>query len=114
MSAADALHDFAAASAADLGILLAGAARTINEEVFRRLAAEGETVVRPAHVPVFAGLRAEGSHISDLANAAGFSRQAMSALVREMESAGYVRTQPDPADRRAVLVLLTDLSLIHI
>ena len=108
MSAADALHEFAAASADDLGILLAVAARSINEEVFHRLAAEGETVVRPAHVPVFAGLHAEGSHITDLAASAGFSRQAMSALVRDMESAGYVRTEPDPADRRAVLVLLTD------
>lgn len=108
MSAADALHEFAAASADDLGILLAGAARTINEEVFQRLAAQGETAVRPAHVPVFAGLHADGSHISDLASAAGFSRQAMSALVRDMESAGYVRTDPDPRDRRAVLVQLTD------
>ena len=108
MSAADALSEFSSASADDLGLLLAGAARALNEEVFRRLANLGETVVRPAHVPVFAGLKPEGSHITALAAQAGFSRQAMSALVRDMDAAGYVRTEPDPADRRAILVLLTD------
>ena len=36
------------------------------------------------------------------------SRQALSALVKEVEGLGYVRTSPDPGDRRAVRVVLTD------
>jgi DNA-binding MarR family transcriptional regulator len=108
MSAEDALHELASARADDLGLLLASAAQAVNHEVFQRLVEVGETVVRPAHLPVFAGLDPEGSHISTLAARAGFSRQAMSSLVRDMETAGYVRTVPDAKDRRAVLVQLTD------
>src|SRR5687767_12312892 len=73
-----------------------------------RLAAAGHPLIRPSHVAVFAGLEPGGSQITALAQHAGVSRQALSSLVREVESLGYVRTSPDPTDRRAVRVQLTD------
>jgi DNA-binding MarR family transcriptional regulator len=42
-----------------------------------------------------------------LAQRAGMSRQSMSNLVRELETAGYVDVQPDPEDGRAARVRLT-------
>jgi DNA-binding MarR family transcriptional regulator len=107
MSAGDALTRFAAASENDLLHWATSAASAMGAGLFEALAARG-FAVRPAHVPVFAGLDPAGTNISTLASRAGISRQAMSALVRDVEAAGYVRTAPDPADRRALVVELTD------
>jgi DNA-binding MarR family transcriptional regulator len=109
MSAGDALREFAEAGAQDLWYHVSTAARAANDDVFARLAARGWTDIRPAHMPVFAGLDPEGTHISTLASRAGQTRQGMSALVKDVELLGLVRTSPDPNDRRAVLVELTDL-----
>ena len=108
MSPDEILREFARASGTDVGRLLAGASRAVNADLMSRLAAAGHPLIRPSHVAVFAGLQPGGSQISALAHAAGVSRQALSALVREVETLGYIRTSPDPDDRRAVLVELTD------
>ena len=108
MSPDEVLREFARATDTDVGRLLAGASRAVNAELMSRLAAAGHPLIRPSHIAVFAGLQPGGSQISALAHAAGVSRQALSALVREVEALGYVRTSPDPDDRRAVLVDLTD------
>ncbi len=108
MSAGDALMRFAAAGENDLLRLVSTASTAIGTSLFTALALEGYSV-RPAHVPVFAGLDPTGTNISTLATRAGISRQAMSGLVRDVESAGYVRTTPDPSDKRALVVELTEL-----
>lgn len=46
---------------------------------------------------------------SDLARGAGMSPQSMAELLDELELLGYVRRDPDPTDRRAKLVSMTDL-----
>jgi DNA-binding MarR family transcriptional regulator len=107
MRPGDALLAFSEAATDDLGRLLAAASTGLNGELFHRLTAMGHTV-RPATMPVFAGLDPEGTHISALASRAGISRQAMSALVRDVEAAGQVVTSADPADKRAILVELTE------
>jgi DNA-binding MarR family transcriptional regulator len=102
----DALREFAEASADDVVHLLALASRSTMRTMFERLADRGHSAVRLAHVPVFSGLDPEGTRISELAARAGISRQAMSVLVRDLESAGYVTSRPDPTDLRAVIVEL--------
>ena len=108
MSPDDVLRELAKVTGTDLGRLLANASRSMNVELMTRLAASGHPLVRPSHLAVFGGLEPGGSQITSLAQHAGVSRQALSSLVREVESLGYVRTSPDPADRRAVRVELTD------
>lgn len=108
MSADDVLRELARVSESDLGRLLAGASRVLNDDLMTRLAASGHPLIRPSHLAVFAGLQPGGSQITELAQHAGVSRQALSSLVREVEGLGYVRTTPDPRDRRAVLVELTE------
>ena len=49
-----------------------------------------------------------GIRPSELAQRAGVSRQAISDLVTELESLGYVRRQTDPSDSRARLVVYAE------
>src|SRR3954447_16885830 len=46
--------------------------------------------------------------VNELAREVVLSPTAMSRFVDRVEAAGYVRREPDPADRRALLVVLTD------
>lgn len=64
--------------------------------------------VKPSHGAVFAQVRPEGSRLADLARGAQISPQAMGELVDELEQLGYVTRRPDPTDRRAKLVALTE------
>jgi DNA-binding MarR family transcriptional regulator len=48
-----------------------------------------------------------GARPTVLAQRSGVSKQAMSQLVRELETRGYVEQVPDPTDTRAKIVRLT-------
>lgn len=76
-------------------------------ELFARIHERGHHGIRPAHLPVFAGLKAGLTRASELAAAAGVTRQAMSLLVRDVEQAGYIASEPDPDDARAARIRLT-------
>jgi DNA-binding MarR family transcriptional regulator len=64
--------------------------------------------VRPSHGAVFSQLGPDGARLTDLARGAQMSPQAMSELVDDLEVLGYVVRRPDPRDRRAKLIVLTD------
>ncbi len=63
---------------------------------------------KPSHSAVFAQIKPEGSRLTDLARGANMTPQAMGELVDELEQMGYLVRRPDPTDRRAKLILLTD------
>ena len=63
---------------------------------------------KPAHSAVFAQISPEGSRLTALARGANMSPQAMGELVDELEELGYVVRRPDPSDRRAKLIVLTE------
>jgi DNA-binding MarR family transcriptional regulator len=94
------------------GPLMIGALVTIIGHDLRRrvtaaLHAQGFADYRSTYHEVFMLTRAEGSRITELAELAQVTRQAMSELVAELERRGYVERSPDPTDRRAVLVRRT-------
>jgi DNA-binding MarR family transcriptional regulator len=62
---------------------------------------------RPAHSAVFAQIAPKGSRLTELAQRAKMSPQAMGELVDELEQLDYVVRRPDPTDRRAKLIILT-------
>lgn len=64
--------------------------------------------IKPNHSAVFAQLGASGARLTDLAAGAGMTPQAMGEMIDELESLGYVIRKPDPHDRRAKLIMLTD------
>jgi len=92
----------------NVGILL----RTPFQEVVRRVsvgvAEAGFDDLRPAHSAVFQHIKAEGSRLTDLAERAQITKQSMGYLVDYLEERGYLERRPDPSDRRAALVCLTE------
>lgn len=92
----------------NLGILL----RAPYQEVVRRVSAElaeaGFDDLRPAHTAVFQHIAPEGSRLTELAERAQITKQSMGYLVDYLEQRGYLERRPDPTDRRATLVCLTD------
>ncbi|HWJ82992.1 MAG TPA: MarR family winged helix-turn-helix transcriptional regulator [Nocardioides sp.] len=63
---------------------------------------------KPKHSAVFAQIDLDGTRLTQLAGRAGMTPQAMGELVDELEELGYVVRRPDPSDRRAKLVVLTE------
>ena len=91
-----------------LGVLLRGAWHDFLDELFTRLAAGGFDDLRPAYSPVFQHLDQGGTRIGVLAERARMTNQSMGYLVDALERRGYVQRRPDPGDRRAALVVITD------
>ena len=71
-------------------------------------AARAGHAVKPSHSAVFGQMTAEGSRLTDLARGANMTPQAMGELVDELEGLGYLVRMPDPTDRRAKRIMLTE------
>ncbi len=69
------------------------------------LAARGQ--VSAAHIHITRHVALQGSRLTDLAEAAGMSKQAMGDLVTQCEAWGIVARTPDHRDARARLVCFT-------
>jgi DNA-binding MarR family transcriptional regulator len=92
----------------NLGILLRIPYHQVVERVSSGLAEAGFDDLRPAHTAVFQHIAADGSRLTDLAERAQITKQSMGYLVDYLEERGYLERRPDPTDRRAALVCLTD------
>jgi DNA-binding MarR family transcriptional regulator len=95
----------------DLGILVAQVLFAFQNELFEELAAQGHPEIRPRHGAVLAYLDREGMRATDLARSSGRHKQVIGHLVDELVALGYVERRPDPADRRAKLVVPTERGL---
>lgn len=92
----------------NIGILLRAPFQELVARIADGLAAAGFDDIRPAHTAVFQHIKAEGSRLSALAEAAQITKQSMGYLVDDLERLGYVERRPDPTDRRAALICLTE------
>ncbi len=96
----------------DDGFLIGALTAIVHGELLRRAqegyAAAGFPDLRPSHGPVFAYLPPEGCRVTELAERARVTKQAMGYLVDYLEEHGYVERVPDPTDRRAQLVRRTE------
>src|SRR5204863_1967089 len=92
----------------NVGILV----RDQYQEVVRRVSAglvdAGFDDLRPAHTAVFQHIEADGARLTALAERAQITKQSMGYLVDYLEERGYLERRPDPTDRRAALVCLTE------
>lgn len=73
------------------------------------LAARGQ--VGAAHVHITRHLPLGGARLTELAQSAGMSKQAMADLVDQCEAWGLVRREPDPLDARARRIVFTPAGL---
>jgi len=101
-----------------LGRLLGHALRRFDERVLTLMAHDVEVPlalsnlaaraqVSAAHIHITRHLSKGGSRLTELAERAGMSKQAMGALVDQCEAWGLVTRGPDPLDARARQVLFT-------
>ncbi|MGE5636091.1 MAG: MarR family winged helix-turn-helix transcriptional regulator [Nocardioidaceae bacterium] len=77
-------------------------------EVFARLGDEGYPELRPGHGCVFRHMDRDGMRLTELAERGGLTKQAVGEVVDDLEQLGYVERVPDPADRRAKIIRLTE------
>jgi DNA-binding MarR family transcriptional regulator len=105
-----------------LGRLLGHAMRRFDERVLHLMAGnEGVPLalanlasrdqISAAHVHITRHLGLKGSRLTDLARAAGMSKQAMGDLVDQCTAWGLVQREPDPLDARARRVVFTPVGL---
>lgn len=101
-----------------LGRLLGHALRRFDERVLWLMARNVEVPlalsnlaardqVGAAHIHITRHLAVDGSRLTDLAQSAGMTKQAMGDLVSQCEAWGLVNREPDPHDKRARRVVFT-------
>ena len=105
-----------------LGRLLGHAMRRFDDRVLALMAASekaplalsnlaARNQISAAHVHITRHLALQGSRLTELAQAAGMSKQAMGDLVDQCEAWGLVAREPDPLDARARRVHFTPTGL---
>jgi DNA-binding MarR family transcriptional regulator len=105
-----------------LGRLLGHAMRRFDERVLRLMAHNVEvplalsnlaarSQVSAAHIHITRHLALDGSRLTELADRAGMSKQAMGDLVDQCEAWGLVTRETDAKDARARLVRFTSIGL---
>lgn len=91
---------------------LPGLMEVASEALFIEFRAElveaGYGDVRPTHGCVFRFVHENGMRLTELAQVAGMTKQSIGEIVDDLESRGYVERIPDPADKRAKLIRLTE------
>jgi DNA-binding MarR family transcriptional regulator len=82
----------------------------VARHISRAFTEAGYGDLRPAHMSIMQHVDhpPRGTRISELAERAQMTKQSMGQLVSDMASLGYVELVPDPVDRRAKIVRLTD------
>lgn len=88
--------------------LLLRASRIVNRHVIEGLQARGYAGLRSTHTTLLSNLPLAGATVTETAERAGVTKQAMGRLAAELEAAGYLRVEADPADGRARILRLTE------
>ncbi|WP_281887054.1 MarR family winged helix-turn-helix transcriptional regulator [Agromyces rhizosphaerae] len=102
------VEEFRRAAAEDVGHLLREALHVGNERFLELMSARGHERVAMRHLPVFGAVDRDGTRITVVASRTDISRQAVGQLIHELEALGYLTLTPDPSDRRAQIVRLTE------
>ena len=93
----------------DIAYVLAKILKRINVYTASRLADEGVTDLAPTHGAIFVTLYNDGPQsMVALSEKIGCSKSTITTLIRKLETLGYVRREPDRADKRSSIVHLTE------
>jgi DNA-binding MarR family transcriptional regulator len=87
--------------------LLEIASEALFDEFRRDLVESGYGDIRPTHGCVFRYVHEDGMRLTELATFAGMTKQSIGEIVDDLAERGYVERFPDPDDRRAKLIRLT-------
>jgi DNA-binding MarR family transcriptional regulator len=92
-----------------LGVLAARLLFAFQDELYGRLDEAGHGKLTRLHGAVLAHIDRDGTRATELARRSGRQKQVIGRAVDELEQLGYVERRPEPGDRRAKLVVPTDL-----
>ena len=92
----------------DFAILTIGTARIVTDRLGNAVERAGIDDMRPAFGFVIRVLAEGGRTLTELAELLAVTKQAAIKVVDEMESLGFLERRPDPADRRAKILVLSD------
>jgi DNA-binding MarR family transcriptional regulator len=97
------------ATTQNVGFLLAKASQRWNELLHAHFSERGYGEVRPAYGSILLPLfEVDGLRMGELGRRARLAKQTMTTMVRLLERDGLVVREPDPGDRRATRVWLTE------
>src|SRR4051812_48582799 len=92
----------------DFAILTIGAARVVTDRLGAAVERAGIDDMRPAFGFVIRALAERDRTLTELAELLAVTKQAAIKVVDEMEARGFVQRRPDPSDRRAKVLSLTE------
>lgn len=92
----------------NFGRLLLIALNNWQESLAKGLQEKGFKDVRSSHISLLRHIDMDGTRITEIAERAGITKQAVGQLVKVCESLNLVTTIPDKVDRRAKIVVFTD------
>ncbi len=92
----------------NLGRLLDQVHLLFDRRALGYLREAGYTMIKAADTHVLRTMRMEGARITDMAEQAGISKQAMSKLVAQFAEYGFVEWEADPDDGRSRIVRATE------
>ncbi|MEE4192850.1 MAG: MarR family transcriptional regulator [Halieaceae bacterium] len=95
----------------NLGRLLLEFGRDYERRVMDLLHERGHPLIRPSHFTVFANLSEGAVRVTELAERAHVTQQAMGKMLKEMERIGYIVRDIDGSDRRAKKIRPTQRGL---
>ncbi len=85
--------------------------RDYDRRIERGIQARGHPRIRLSHQVVFANIGLGRIRVTELAECAQITQQAMGKTLRELEELGYIERAVDEQDRRAKAIRLTPMGL---
>ncbi|KAB8316704.1 winged helix DNA-binding protein [Tolypothrix campylonemoides VB511288] len=89
--------------------LLCQVTRVLRHRFTIEMNKRGHNQLHNAHSALLANMDVKGICLTDLAERAGMTKQAMRELLIDLERKGYVERRADPKDKRAKLVYFTEM-----
>ncbi|MDI9863192.1 MarR family winged helix-turn-helix transcriptional regulator [Flectobacillus sp. DC10W] len=94
-----------------MGRLLNRSYRYMSTLAVKFLNERGYNNFRVGQIVALVNIDVEGTSVNKIAQKASMTKQGMSKLIKELVDEGYVYTEKDPSDARALIVKLTDLGV---
>lgn len=87
--------------------LLVAATRSVNRHITAELQRRGYERTRPGHAALLANLDFDGNSVTEVADRAQISKQAIAKLAVELEEMGIISRRPSRTDGRALVLCFT-------
>ncbi len=82
--------------------------REFDSWAIREFRKKGHDDIKMAHVPVLMNIDVGGTTNNELAKRTKVTKQAMSKVIRELQTMGYIKAKEDKDDKRSMTLILTE------